>query len=120
MRAALYYALMLLLGWAWYRFGQKQLRKGYRDENGEPTQGIVGPVGFLVIAGVACVLAFGLLRALWRGEVSCVGRACAGQLYTLAASAGDYWANVFFLAWMVLGLGYAMYVTLRIWFRAHP
>ena len=43
MRAFLYYALMLLLGYAWYRYGQKLLRKGYRDEKGELTQGLVGP-----------------------------------------------------------------------------
>jgi hypothetical protein len=40
------------------------------------------------------------------------------QVYTLAADAGHYWANMFFLAWMVLGLSYAVYVTLKIWFRA--
>ncbi|MDM0052904.1 hypothetical protein [Variovorax sp. J22R115] len=40
------------------------------------------------------------------------------QIYTLAAHAGEYWANVFYIAWMVLGLGYAMYVTFKIWFRA--
>ncbi|WP_369632912.1 MULTISPECIES: hypothetical protein [unclassified Variovorax] len=109
---------MLLLGYAWYRYGQKLLRKGYRDEKGELTQGLVGPVGFLLTAGVTCYLFFAMLRALVRGEVPCVGKGCVGQVYTLAAHAGDYWANLFFLAWCVLGLGYAMYVTLRIWFRA--
>ena len=118
MRAFLYYALMLLLGYAWYRYGQKLLRKGYRDEKGELTQGLVGPVGFLLTAGVTCYLFFAMLRALVRGEVPCVGKGCAGQVYTLAAHAGEYWANMFFIAWCVLGLGYAMYVTLRIWFRA--
>ncbi|MDM0012768.1 hypothetical protein QTH87_10035 [Variovorax sp. J22P168] len=117
MRSVLYYALMLLLGFAWYRFGQKLLRKGYRDERGELTQGLLGPVGFLMSAVVACVLLFGLMRALIQGEVSCLGRGCKTQVYTLAAHAGDYWANMFYMAWMVLGLGYAMYVTFRIWFR---
>lgn len=118
MRAAIFYVLMLLLGFAWYKFGQHLLRKGHRDANGELTQGFVGPVGFLVTAVVTCGLLFALLRALIRGEVPCVGRACKMQIYTLSAQAGDYWANVFYLAWMVLGLGYAMYVTFRIWFRA--
>ncbi|WP_432726624.1 hypothetical protein [Variovorax sp. W6] len=118
MRDVLYYSLMLLLGFAWYRFGQNLLRKGLRDENDQFTQGIVGPVGFLMAAGVACYLLFAVLRALVRGEVPCVGKACSGQLYTLAAHAGEYWANLFFMAWIVVALGYAMYVTLRIWFRA--
>ncbi|MEP6721167.1 MAG: hypothetical protein ABJA77_06970 [Variovorax sp.] len=113
-----YYLLMLLLGFAWYKFGQNLLQKGHRDENGELTEGVVGPVGFLVTAVVACILLFGLLRALVRGEVSCLGKGCGIQVYTLVAEAGDYWANVFFLAWMVLGLGYGMYVTLKIWYRA--
>ncbi|MDM0109689.1 hypothetical protein QTH97_32550 [Variovorax sp. J22R24] len=117
MRSAVYYSLMLLLGFAWYQFGQNPLRKGYREENGRLTQGIVGPVGLLVTAVVACGLLFALLRALFRGEVSCLGRGCTMQIYTLAAHAGEYWANVFYLAWMVLGLGYAMYVTSKIWFR---
>lgn len=118
MRTAIYYLLMLLLGFAWYKFGQSLLRKGYRDENGELTKGLMGPMGFLVTAVVTCGLLFGLLRALFRGEVSCVGRGCKMQIYTLAAHAGEYWANVSYLAWMVLGLGYAMYVTFKIWFRA--
>ncbi|MGO4396470.1 hypothetical protein AB4Z46_34515 [Variovorax sp. M-6] len=118
MRTAIYYSLMLLLGFAWYKFGQNLLRKGHRDENGELTQGFVGPVGFLVTAIVACGLSFALLRALLRGEVSCLGRGCKMQIYTLAVHAGEYWANVFYPAWMVLGLGYAMYVTFKIWFRA--
>jgi len=82
MRAFLYYALMLLLGYAWYRYGQKLLRKGYRDEKGELTQGLVGPVGFLLTAGVTCYLFFAMLRALVRGEVPCVGKGCVGQVYT--------------------------------------
>jgi hypothetical protein len=48
MRTAIYYSLMLLLGFAWYKFGQNLLRKGRWDESGERTEGIVGPVGFLV------------------------------------------------------------------------
>jgi hypothetical protein len=118
MRALIYYSLMLLLGFAWYKFGQNLLRKGHRDENDEPTQGLVGPVGFLMSAVVACVLFFAMLRALVWGEVPCIGKACSAQVYTLAASSGDYWANVLSLLWLVLALGYAMYVTLRIWFRA--
>lgn len=118
MRPFLYYASMLLLGFAWYRFGQRLLRKGWRDEKGELTEGLAGPAGLLVAAVAACGLFFFALRALVRGEVSCVGKGCAGQIYTLAASPGDYWANVFFLLWCVLALGYAGYVTLRIWFRA--
>jgi hypothetical protein len=118
MLSALYYTLMLLLGFAWYKFGQNLLRKGYRDENDERVEGLVGPVGFLVAAGVGCYLLFALLRALFQGQVPCVGKTCRMQIYTLAANAGEYWANTFFLAWMVLGLGYALYVTWKIWFRA--
>ena len=110
-------ALMLLVGFVFYRHGQKLLRQGYRDRNGEPTQGMVGPVGFLVLGAVGCYLLFALLRALARGEVPCVGKGCAGQIYTLAEQAGPYWANVFFLLWCVLAFGYALYVTLRIWLR---
>ena len=84
----LYYALMLLVGFIFYRHGQKLLRQGYRDRNGEPTQGMVGPVGFLVLGAVGCYLLFALLRALARGEVPCVGKGCAGQIYTLAEQAG--------------------------------
>mgnify|MGYP006891167662 CR=1 FL=1 len=118
MRAAIYYLLMLLLGFGWYKFGQNLLRKKRWGEDGERTEGLVGPVGLLVTTGVACYLLFELLRGLVRGEVPCVGKACRMQVYTLAADAGDYWANMFFLAWMVLGLSYAAYVTLKIWFRA--
>ena len=63
-------------------------------------------------------LAAPFLRALIRSEVSCLGKGCQTQVYTLAAHAGDYWANMFYLAWLVLALGYALYVTLKIWFRA--
>lgn len=118
MLTAIYYLLMLLLGFAWYKFGQNLLRKGYRDERGERTEGFVGPVGFLVTAVAGCYLLFALLRALLRAEVPCIGKACKMQVYTLAANAGEYWANMFFLAWIVLALGYAMYVTLKVWFRA--
>lgn len=118
MRNVIYYALMLLLGFAWYKFGQNLLRQGRRDENDELTKGLVGPVGFLVTAAITCFLFFAVLRALARGEVSCIGKACTGQVYTLAANAGEYWSNVFYLVWFVLALGYAMYVTLKIWFRA--
>lgn len=117
MRNVIYYALMLLLGLAWYKFGQNLLRKGRRDENDELTQGFVGPLGFLVAGVGACYLFFALLRALARGEVSCLGKACTGQVYTLAANSGEYWSNVFYLVWLVLALGYALYVTLKIWFR---
>ncbi len=119
MRTIIYYALMLLLGFAWYKFGQNLLRKGHRDKNDELTKGLVGPVGFLMSGVVACYLFFAVLRALAQGEVSCLGKACAtGQVYTLAANSGQYWSNVFFLVWCVLALGYAMHVTLKIWFRA--
>lgn len=118
MRDFLYYSLMLLLGFAWYRFGQKLLRKGPRDENDELTKGLVGPVGFLMAGGISCYLLFYMLRALVRREVPCVGKACSGQIYTLAANPGEFWANVFFIAWMLAALVYALYVTLRIWFRA--
>lgn len=118
MLAVLYYVLMLLLGFAWYRYGQNLLRKARWNDNGERTEGLVGPVGLLVTAVVACCALFVFLRSLVRAEVPCVGKGCKMQVYTLAANAGDYWANMFFLAWIVLGLGYAVYVTLRIWFRA--
>jgi len=117
MRDFLYYSSLLLLGFAWYRFGQKQLRKAPFDENGAPTQGLVGPVGFLMSVGVGGAIVFFILRALVRGEVPCVGKGCAGQVYTLAAHASAYWANVLFLVWLALALGYALYVTLKIWFR---
>jgi hypothetical protein len=117
MLAALYYALMLGVGFFWYRHGQKLLNQGYRDKNGAPTQAPVGPLGFLLVLAVACYLLFALLRALARAQVHCVAKGCSGQIYTLAEHAGQYWANVFFLAWCVLALGYAVYVTLRIWFR---
>jgi len=118
MRDVIYYSLMLLLGFAWYRFGQSLLRKGRRDENDELTKGVVGPVGFLMTAAVTCYLVFAVLRALVRGEVPCVGKACTGQTYVLAANPGEYWANIFYLVWLAIALGYAMYVTFRIWFRA--
>lgn len=118
MRDVIYYSLMLLLGFAWYRVGQNQLRKGYRDENDQRTEGFVGPVGFLMAAGVSCYLFFALLRALVRGEVSCLGKGCKGQIYSLAANTAEFWANMFFMLWIVLALVYALYVTARIWFRA--
>ena len=117
MRDFLYYSLMLLLGFAWYRFGQKLLAKGNRDENDELTKGFVGPIGFLVAGGIACYLLVATLRALVRGEVPCIGKGCAGQVYTLAMHAGEYWSNVFYVVWLVLALGYALCVTLKIWFR---
>lgn len=116
-RDFVYYSFVLLLGCAWYRFGQKQLQKGHIDENGEPTQGLVGPVGFLMTAAVTCYSAFAVVQALVLREVPCVGKGCAGHVYTLATNASAYWANVFFMAWLVIALGYAMYVTLKIWFR---
>ena len=45
----LYYALMLLVGFVFYRHGQKLLRQGYRDRNGEPTQGMVGPRRYIKV-----------------------------------------------------------------------
>ncbi|UCU97572.1 hypothetical protein [Acidovorax radicis] len=117
MLTALYYLLMLLVGVFWYRYGQKLLRQGLRDENDELTKPPVGPVGFVVISGVAAYLLFAAMRALVLREIPCVGKGCAGQIYTLAEHAGQYWANLFFVVWLVLALGYAMYVTLKIWFR---
>ncbi|WP_431514245.1 hypothetical protein [Variovorax sp. DAIF25] len=117
MRDFLYYSLMLLLGFAWYRFGQNLLKKGNRDEKDELTKGFVGPVGFLVTAAIACYLFVSTLRALIRGEVPCLGKACSGQVYALATHAGEYWSNVFYMVWLVLALGYALYVTFKIWFR---
>ena len=118
MRTAIYYSLMLLLGFAWYKYGQRLLRKKRWDENGERTEGLAGPVGLLMAGAAVCYFLFEFLRALVRGEVPCLGKACRIQVYTLAADAGDYWANMFFLGWMVLGLSFAVYVTLKIWFRA--
>lgn len=118
MRTAIYYSLMLLLGFACYKFGQTLLRKPRWNENGERTEGLVGPVGLFVITGMACYLLFAFLRALVRGKVPYVGKACRNQIYTLAANAGGYWTNMFTLAWLALGLSYAVYVTLKIWFRA--
>ncbi|MCS4292698.1 hypothetical protein M2375_000904 [Comamonas sp. BIGb0152] len=117
MRNIVYYLLMLMLGYAWYKFGQKLLRQGHRDENDEPTTGIFGPFGFLLSAALTCYLVFGALRALIRGEVSCLGRSCSGQVYTLAAHPSDYWSNMFFMIWIVFALIYALYVTFIIWSR---
>lgn len=75
-------------------------------------------MGLLVTTGVACYLLFEFVRGLIRGEVPCVGKACRMLVYILAADAADYCASMFFLAWVVLGLSYAAYVTLKIWFRA--
>ncbi|RZJ15869.1 MAG: hypothetical protein EON50_00230 [Acidovorax sp.] len=113
----LYYALMVLLGYVCYRYGQKLLNQGLRDENDEFTKPPLGPVGFLVIGAVACYLSFAALRALALREIPCVGKGCKGQIYTLAEHAGQYWANLFFVLWIVLALGYAMYVTIKIWQR---
>jgi hypothetical protein len=113
----LYYALMLLVGYFVYRHGQKLLRQGLRDESGEIAKPPLGPVGFVMCAGIGCFLAFGLLRALARGEIECLGKGCRGQVYSLAEHASQYWGNVFFLAWMVVFLGYTLYVSFRIWSR---
>lgn len=116
----LHYALMLWVGFFFYQHGQKLLNQRHRDNKGEPTQGMVGPVGFLVMGAAAGYLWFALLRALAQGEVPCVGKGCAGQIYTLAEQAEraePYRANVFFLAWCVQAFGYAPYVTFKIWFR---
>lgn len=117
MRTAIYYLLMLLLGFFWYRLGQKLLRKNGRyDENGKPSEGFVGPVGFLMCGVLSCCLVFAVFRALIRGEIPCVGKACSGQVYSLATNAGAYWANLFFVVWLALAMGYAMYVTFKVWF----
>jgi hypothetical protein len=112
-----YYALMLLVGYIWYRHGQKLIHQGLRDENDQVTQPPVGPVGFLVATGLACYLLYEALRALVLRQIPCVGKGCKGQVYTLAEHAGPYWANLFFVVWMTLALGYAMYVTIKIWMR---
>lgn len=117
MRHVIYYSLMLLLGFAFYKYGQNLLRKGPRDVSGELTQGVMGPLGFLLATGVNCFLFLVLLRALVQREVECLGKACHGQVYTLAANPAEYWSNMFYLLWMVLALSYAMYVTLKIWSR---
>lgn len=117
MLAALYYVLMLALGYAVYRYGRKLLAQGLRDESGEIAKPPLGPVGFVVCAAIACFLGFGLLRALFQGQIECIGKGCRGQVYTLAEQAGQYWGNVFFLAWMVAFLAYALYVSFRIWTR---
>ena len=44
MLTALYYALMLLVGYVWYRYGQKLLNQGLRDENDEFTKPPLGKV----------------------------------------------------------------------------
>ena len=115
MLTVVYYALMLLLGFVVYRHGQKLLKQGFRDENDQITKPPMGPVSFVVCGAVACVLLFGVLRALVQGQIECVGKGCAGQVYTLAENAGRFWGNVFFLVWCVLALGYGMYVSFRIW-----
>jgi hypothetical protein len=117
MLTATYYALMLLLGYFWYRYGKKLLDQGLRDENDEFTKPPLGPVGFLLVAGVTCYLAFEALRALVLGKIPCVGKGCKSQIYTLAEHSGQYWANLFFVVWLVVALGYAMYVTIKIWNR---
>jgi hypothetical protein len=117
MLTLVYYALMLLVGYFFYRYGQKLLNQGLRDENDEFTKPPVGPIGFLLVAGLGCYLLFEALRAVVLHEISCVGKGCAGQVYTLAEHSGQYWANLFFVVWMVLALGYTMYVTIKIWTR---
>jgi hypothetical protein len=37
-----------------------------------------------------------------------LGKGRKTQVYTLAAHAGEYWANMFYMAWLVLALGNAM------------
>lgn len=112
-----YYALMLLVGYFFYRYGQKLLNQGPRDENDEMTKALLGPISFLFIAGLACYLLFEALRAMVLLQIPCVGKGCKGQIYTLAEHSGQYWANLFFVVWMVLAMGYAMYLTIRIWTR---
>jgi hypothetical protein len=117
MHAVIYYLLMLLLGFAWYKFGQNLIQKESRGESDQSTKGLVGPVGLVVISALTIYLLFALVRSLVRGEVSCIGKGCKVQIYTLATNAGDYWANMFYIAWMVFGLSYAVYVTIKIWYR---
>ena len=117
MLTALYYALMLLVGYVWYRYGQKLLRQGPRDDRGEYTKSPLGPFSFLVVAGIGCYLLYEALRAMVLRQIPCVGKGCAGQIYTLAEHADKYWANLFFVVWMVVALAYAMYVTFKLWTR---
>ena len=117
MLTALYYALMFLVGYFWYRYGQKLLRQGVRDENDEFTKPPVGPVGFVMVTAITCYFTFAAVRALVMQEIPCVGKGCKGQIYTLAEHAAQYCANLFFVVWLALALGYAMYVTVRIWTR---
>jgi hypothetical protein len=115
MVAVIYYALMLLLGLIGYRYGQKLLAKGFRDENDEITKPPLGPFAFVFCGVLGCFFLFTVLRAFARGEIECIGKHCGGQIYTLAAHASKFWDNVFFLVWCVLALAYAMYVSWKIW-----
>lgn len=108
---------MLLVGYFWFRYGQKLLHQGMRDENDEFTKPPLGPFSFLFVAGLACYLLFEALRAVVLGKIPCVGKGCKSQIYTLAEHSSQYWANLFFVVWMVLAMGYAMYVTVKIWRR---
>ena len=76
-----------------------------------------GPFSFLVVAGIGCYLLYEALRAMVLRQIPCVGKGCAGQIYTLAEHADKYWANLFFVVWMVVALAYAMYVTFKLWTR---
>jgi hypothetical protein len=114
MRHVIYYSLMLILGFAFYKYGQNLLHKAPGDGSVERTKGVKGAFGLLVMAGVNFFLLFLMLRALALREVECLGKGCKEQLYTLAANAAEYWSSMFYLLWMVLGLSYAMYVTLKI------
>lgn len=115
MLTILYYALMLLVGYVWFRYGQKLIQQGPRDKNDEITKPPLGPIGFLVVAGLTSYLAYEALRALVLQQIPCVGKSCKGQIYTLAEHAGPYWANLFFVAWLTLAMGYALYVTVKVW-----
>lgn len=114
MRHVIYYSLMLILGFAFYNYGQNLLHKPSSDGSVERTKGVKGAFGLTVMAGVNFYLAFLMLRALALQEVECLGKGCNVQLYTLAANGAEYWSSMFYLLWMVLGLSYAMYVTLKI------
>ena len=48
MLTALYYALMLFVGYVWYRYGQKLLRQGPRDDSGDYTK---APLGTFQLSG---------------------------------------------------------------------
>ena len=99
------------------KLSEAALAGSLRDENDELTKPPLGPVGFLLVAGMTCYLAFEALRAVVLGQIQCVDKGCKSQIYILAEHSGQYWANLFFVVWIVVAQGYAMYVTTNTWTR---